>query len=422
MGFVPHPIKLDHLKGIRTLAGRAPRALPSSYDLRSQGRVGPVGDQGSAGTCWAFASYGSMESCLLPGESWNFSENNMKNLLSETCPQGYDRPPDGGGNELMSTGYLARWSGPITEEEDPYDPDNSLQCNELPPRKHLTRVVFIPDRKSSTDNDNLKTAIMNYGAVFTSMYYGPGAYAENNHAYYYNGREGANHAVTLVGWNDLYDRNKFIARPPGNGAFIVQNSWGSSWGEQGFFYISYYDSRVGANNALFNRTQNPDIFRFNYQHDPLGWVTSVGYGQTTAWMASRFQAVSDHNLGAVSWYAASPGSSYEMFIYLDPSANDPRSGQQVLTLSGSIEDPAYFTRLLPGTVKLKSGQSFSIVLKLDTPGYNYPVAVQMPIEGYSSKAQASSGESFISMDGSKWDDIVSVWADTCVCIKAMAWA
>lgn len=420
LGFVPHPLKLDHLKGLRTLAGKAPKALPTSYDLRRQGRVSPVKDQGPAGTCWAFASYGSMESCLLPGESWNFSENNMKNLLSEDCPQGFDRPPDGGGNELMAAAYLARWSGPVTEAQDPYDPHNGGLCTELDPQKHLTRVVFVPDRQGSTDNDNLKTAIMNYGAVFTSLYYDDSAYQETNSAYYYNGRAQANHAICLVGWNDLYSKSNFKSRPSGDGAYIAQNSWGTSWGDQGFFYISYYDSVVGTANALFNRSDSPDTFKVNYQYDPLGWVTSIGYGQSSAWLANRFQASGDHKVGAVAWYAASPESSYELYIYLDPTASDPRSGQQALALKGSSGDPAYFTRVLPTAVNLKKGQWFSVALKINTPGYNYPVPVQMPISGYSSQAQAGSGKSFISLDGSQWEDITTVWSNTSVCIKAIA--
>ena len=76
---------------------------------------------GNAGACWAFATYASLESYLMPGENWDFSENNMKNLLSSAYPEGFDRDnPNDGGNEFMSTAYLARWSGPVAESDDPY--------------------------------------------------------------------------------------------------------------------------------------------------------------------------------------------------------------------------------------------------------------------------------------------------------------
>lgn len=128
MGYIPHPLDLSHLTGKKIFIGYRGEALPSVFDLRKQDRVSPVKDQGPAGTCWIFATYGSLESCLLPEEKWDFSENNMKNLLAEECPQGFDRSFDGGGNQWMSTAYLARWSGPVLEKDDPYDPFEG-NCN-----------------------------------------------------------------------------------------------------------------------------------------------------------------------------------------------------------------------------------------------------------------------------------------------------
>ena len=90
-------------------------APPPSYDLRTAGKLPPVRDQSPYGTCWTFATYGSLESCLLPGESWDFSENNLAWF------SGFDWDPyEGGGNYWMSTAYLARWDGPIREADDPY--------------------------------------------------------------------------------------------------------------------------------------------------------------------------------------------------------------------------------------------------------------------------------------------------------------
>ena len=212
-------------------------------------------DQYSAGSCWAQATYASLESYLLPGESWDFSENNMKNLLSRAYPGGFDRDANiDGGNAFMSTAYLARWTGPISEADDPYNASSTVSPTDIPAIKHVQNVMFLPDRLNATDNNNIKTALMTYGVVYTSMFISayPQFYNPSNASYYYfYDLDSANHAVGIVGWDDNYSRYNFSTTPPADGAFIVKNSWGTGWGDEGYFYISYYDTRIGLYNAVF---------------------------------------------------------------------------------------------------------------------------------------------------------------------------
>ena len=91
--------------------------LPAVYDLRKEGKITAAGNQGQSGCCWAFSSLASLESYLLgtEGVSYDFSENNMKNLASENYPDGFDLTPDEGGNAFISAAYLSRWTGPVNE-------------------------------------------------------------------------------------------------------------------------------------------------------------------------------------------------------------------------------------------------------------------------------------------------------------------
>jgi len=418
LGFLPPPVDLSHLKGRHLLFGEEQPKLPAQYDLRQQGRVTPVKDQGLAGTCWAFASLGSLESCLLPQESWDFSENNLKNLMSDECPGGYDRRPDEGGNQFMSTAYLARWTGPVTEAQDPYDPYTGGSCEEFAPAKHIQQVVYIPDRKNALDNNNIKEAVMKYGAVYTTFFYGDNYYNPAQSSYYYSGQDYANHAVAIVGWNDNYDRKKFSQRPKANGAFIVKNSWGTDWGQEGYFYISYYDSKVGQNNALFNNAESPAKYNVIHQYDPLGWVASGGYGSTTAWFANMFEAPGAEELQAVAWYVGAADAPCQLYLYIDPQAGNPRTGTLAKNISRTISQPGYYTFTFKKPQALTAGQRFAVVVKQETPGYDYPIPVEMPLEGYSSKATAQAGQGYISEDGATWTDVTEVWADTSVCLKA----
>ena len=109
LGYVPPPFNMSHLKGPfvvqdtgssaqYSMSAPATGAAPSSYDLRTTNKVTSVKHQLTSDTCWAFATYGALESYLKPGETMDFSENNMKNLLSTNYPEGYDRGSETGGD------------------------------------------------------------------------------------------------------------------------------------------------------------------------------------------------------------------------------------------------------------------------------------------------------------------------------------
>ncbi len=206
--FIPAPIDLSHLSHVSI----AKVSYPTSYDLRALNRVTPVKNQGNTGSCWAFASYASLESYLLTGQTCDFSENNLKNVLSNVAPQGFDFPE--GGNEYMSTAYLARWSGAVKESSDPYSYSSVYSATELglPVQKHIQDVIILPNRQGSLDNDEIKSALQNYGVLYTSMYYSQTYDNLATHSYYFNGSAVSNHAVAIVGWDDNYAKTKFTRR------------------------------------------------------------------------------------------------------------------------------------------------------------------------------------------------------------------
>ena len=252
-------------------------------------------------------------------------------------------------------------------------------------------------------------------------------------AYYYGVPVGQNnnvpdHAVTIVGWNDAYPASNFANAPPGPGAFIVKNSWGTGWGQQGYFYVSYYDTQFATSVVINGQQwgQPPTVFTAepttnydtNYQYDPLGWVTSVGTGGNTAWGANVFTATSNQQLSAVSFYAGSVNTQYQVYVYINPTSG-PIGGTAYTGPNGTIAMPGYYTIPLTTTVPLTNGHKFSVVIKITTPGNNQPIPVESSLSGYSSTT-AQPGQSYLSATGGSWTDTTQMDSTMNICIKAFA--
>lgn len=414
-GEIPTLIDFSYLKG------RAPAlkgiSLPATYDLRALGKLTPVRNQGNYGTCWTFATLGSVESTLLTGETRDFSENNMANL------HGFDLGYDDGGNFTMATAYLARWRGPVNESDDPYANGPGNSPSNLPAQKHVQEVRFLAGKTNALDNSAIKQAVMSAGAVYVSMY---SDFDTNNyfnpatHAFYYDGDSNTDHAVAIVGWDDDYAAGNFLQAPPGNGAFIVRNSWGASWGDAGYFYCSYYDNRMCSGpSASFNNAEPATNFNSVYQYDPYGRVQDYGYGAVTAWGANIFTATNSDALRAVGFYATDINISYEISVYTDlVNSTNPCMGTLQTTQSGLMAYAGYHTITLSTPVALASGKSFSVVIKLVNSAYLHPLAVEFAYPGYCSHASSSPGQSFVSPDGTSWKDLTDWDTSANACIKA----
>ncbi|MHB9130874.1 MAG: lectin like domain-containing protein [Armatimonadota bacterium] len=407
-GYQPSPVNWSYLRSAFTTR----EVLPLSYNLNFQGKVTPVRSQGSSGSCWAFATYGSLESCLLPDEQTDFSENHLKNA------SGFDwNPNTGGGNRDMSTAYLARWDGPIAETDDPFVSSSLTSLTDLPVRKHIEHVIYLPNRLNALDNTAIKKALMSYGAVYTLMYWNGNYYNDSTAAFYIPSTPYINHAVTIVGWDDDYNASNFKYPPPGNGAFLIKNSWGSTWGNQGFFYISYYDAVVGKQSTVYHNAEETTKYTRCYQYDPLGMTSSVGYGTTTCWQANIFTAAAREKVAAVSTYALMPNTGYEISVYLRPT-NGPLAGSPITKQTGTFPEAGYHTVTLQSPVTVSTGDTFSVVMKITTPGFNFPVSVERPFANYSSKASALAGQSYVSSNGTSWTDLSTQYLNTNVCLKA----
>lgn len=310
----------------------------------------------------------------------------------------------------MAMAYLSRYSGPI-REGDPIT--GTVQ-------KHIQKVEYIP--RTQYTYDEIKQAILSYGAVTTAIGWYDTAYQASTNSYYYNGTGTENHNVVIVGWDDTYSKSNFKTPAPNDGAFIIRNSWGADWGDGGYFYMSYYDTYAGNGCWVFDNAESPTNFSTIYQNDLLGCMGSLGArpAATTAWGANIFTAVSSDPLKAVAFYALSPNMAYEINIYTNVSSSNPTSGALVHTQSGTLTNVGYVTIPLNSPVSVVNGALFSIVVKFQSPGYYYPVPIEEAIRNYSSNVVNHLGKGFFSGSGQSWTEVSTSTYKYNICIKAFS--
>jgi len=368
--------------------------LPESYDLRSYNQVTSVKNQFSDGNCWAFAALASLESCILKasGITYDFSENNMKNILASYCDYGWNYLPNNGGNNYMSLAYLTSWLGPVLECDDAYT-ISSIISPVLDSLLHIQDVAFIR-RANFTDNLMIKEALIRYGAVTSSLYWNFSC--SNGGNYYNNEINSANHAVSIVGWNDSYSRYNFKTTPEGDGAWIVKNSWGTASGEDGYYYISYYDATHTLMDYSFTFILNDSIaYDNNYQYDLGGYTDYFLNNTTTVYYKNIYTSRNDEYLMATSTYF-NDDTNYTVRIYVNDNQVHMQEG---------FATAGYHTIKLNNPISLKQYDNFTVEFKITTAtDAGVPISENITTHKYYYRENVS----FISYDGIVWQDLCNL--------------
>ena len=388
--------------------------VPPSYDLRTRLRVSEVRNQGTYGTCWAFAAISALESSLMPEENLLFSVDHMSMSNAFNVNQ-YD-----GGEYTMGMAYLAAWQGPVYEKDDPYG-DGAVD-ESLSPVKHVQEIRIIDGK----DYQGIKEAVFKYGGVQTSLYSNISSskgnskyFNKDTNAYCYMGSEKPNHDVVIIGWDDNYPKENFNVDLEGDGAFICQNSWGNEFGDDGFFYVSYYDTNIGTHNEVYTGVENPDNYDNIYQSDLCGWVGKMGYDKEDMYGANVFTATSDQNIKAASFYATASDTSYELYIVND-FKDEYSFADRKKVAEGTLENAGYYTIKFDEEVPVTEGERYAVVLHINTPESTHPMAIEYDSgESYLKDVDLDDGEGYISYDGAAFINVKEK-QDCNLCIKAFS--
>jgi C1A family cysteine protease len=216
------PLPAMHLReAIDNLPDRV-ASLPSSYT----GYYTSIKDQGSCGSCWAFAAVGLLESMILKNDG---VEVDLSEQYMLSCnPWGW-----GCGGGFWPNDMLAD-PGAAMESCFPYVA-TEVPCEPCPTPYQVQSWAFVTEDNVVPPTDLIKQAIYTYGAVQS------GVWVDHWFQMYTDGVfnrckkkvNWTNHAIILCGWDDA------------KGAWLMKNSWGPGWGENGFMWISYGCNKVG---------------------------------------------------------------------------------------------------------------------------------------------------------------------------------
>ncbi|MCR5344597.1 MAG: InlB B-repeat-containing protein [Lachnospiraceae bacterium] len=452
--------------------------FPSSFDFRTiNGGVGvtPVKDQNPYGSCWTFAACASLESNagLIGIENLDLSERQLgwtathvptslsadfdQHIVGEGYSgdtvevQGvYKRWYDAGGNDEMAIASLIKGFAPAFEEDYPYDyEDQDLDDSVFGDLAEYNGCKLRAGKIFSvncTDVDSVKYLIQNYGALSIGMwasyleYYSSNDYYNHiTHAAYIplstagfttGGR--SNHAVTVVGWDDNYSKSNFSTEPEGDGAWIVKNSWSTAFGDEGYFYLSYYDEAVQGNGQdwfaytvnISDRTCSHGELGYNYdfQYQYDGGLQYFSYSDVKS-VIIKFTATKNQKIIGVKYCPlASQFGDTTVELYRGvTSVNDLTDGNRFWGL-GWCPDNTYagYQHFYWGDNKdtfISEGETIFVKVTFENP-VKYAVAKALDWgDGSSIIENPQANETYLTVNGSTFDTSLS---NATACIKVMA--
>ena len=358
---------------------------------------GKVEDQGEKNICWAYSTTTVCESNYYYTTSTKkeFSPLHMDYVTSiQYNSKGFFRNVNEGANFDVALAYATNGMGLV--------PEASTNGKTLSAIAKIKPTQKVSDYIELNGKNQIKNYIYKYGVVPTYTYFVPQFFSSNN---FFNNSDLAyccnvegqppDHGVTLIGWDDNYQNNSF---PNKKGAYIILNSHGKNFGNNGLYYIFYDD--VFVNETLYGIIKTNDIDYDNiYQYDEFGKVGEITFN-ANIYGANVFKRNNSQNMEKLTDISIYLPTKQSVTIYINSKSKDISISNATHKLTTDVLDIGYHTITLSEPINL-SGSNFSIIVK-----YSNIVPIERELKSsYYDKATSNKGESFISADGVHYEDL-----------------
>lgn len=433
--------------------------LPEKYSLADEGRVTAPKHQRKTGMCAAFSSISVCESALITdglakADEIDLSEGHafyyLYSFMDEKDPQAAEDIVYLSGSRKDSVNMLfnvgadpsnifnnfANGAGPVDESVVYFNTEDMRKTVSEIESANASGAIskFAGDYLVTGVNsygpantgefyecssvEEIKRAIVSDGAMLVGMLVDTKAYSvlDDGICYYHQSKSDdahveVNHATTIIGWDDSFSRENFGEnKPEHDGAWLIQDSQGADFGNNGCYWISYDEALCGFVTVdLCARENYGDIL----YHDSLSMTERIraDKGETAA--ANVFAPEKACSLKAVGVQTVARNQQLLIEVFRNPGAGAPDSGERVASLKTTVANAGYHVVDLESSVAFDSDDTFSVVVtykagKGDLMGY-------VPVEGENSKNvdfffvpiecayTSAAGQSFVMHSGS-WHD------------------
>ncbi|MBR4628621.1 MAG: hypothetical protein IKO47_13180 [Ruminococcus sp.] len=399
-------------------------ALPTSFSLVDKGLVRDhVESQGEYGSCFAFSWIGIFENRLLAqGITSDFSEWAFFKSFKEWYYNA-NRTNDIASLANLHSAVVPESSAPYPDDDEEYDVDVDIEKGS---EYMISDVYLLSETSGGTRDDISKVAkqyLSNGYALICSVYYDDGEqiYTDNNNGSWYvcdnihNQKLAINHSVLIVGWDDNYSRSNFLNEPPGDGAWLVKNSWGVFYGDYGYYWLSYYDemfeySELAAADItdadLCDTMQSYWCYGWDYSYYNVHSNTAIeGTPMKKAYQACTYTAETDMDITAVSFFTVFDDMKYRVYV---TTKDDEYIYYDHPDAYGTQQTCGYHMVETPLHKHIRKGDDYTVILELESEESGYLIVQDSEYASDKPTARAAKvGTCYVSADGSDWSDVKS---------------